>query len=478
MIFHIEPDRIHRLNDNMPQKGKFVLYWMQQSQRAHWNHALEYAIDRANQRKKTLIVLFGLTAGYPEANLRHYFFMLQGLFDTMGALKSRGIRMIILGNDPARAALAAGRHASEIICDRGYTRIQKHWQSVVAAESTCPLTRIESDVVVPVETVSEKAEYAARTIRPKILKHLSRFLVPVKKISLQSPSLSYNVSELNIKNILADNSQPVEYHQIDTILGTLDIDTSASPVSRFFHGGGSHARKRFDIFLKDNLKNYSQNSNQPQTDDTSGMSPYLHFGHISPLYLAIKTQKQQIPDKAIEQTVKDDFLEELIVRRELAVNFINFTLDYDEYSCLPDWARKTLKDHEKDHRPQAYTINDLEQAQTHDPYWNAAMDEMKTTGFMHNYMRMYWGKKILEWSPSPQNAFQNTLTLNNKYFLDGRDANSFAGVAWIFGVHDRAWKERDIFGKVRYMNAAGLERKCDINGYVLKIKRFKSLAQV
>ncbi|MDA3895077.1 MAG: deoxyribodipyrimidine photo-lyase [Desulfobacteraceae bacterium] len=469
MTHPIEPERIKGLNGNAPQKGKFVLYWMQQSQREHWNHALEYAIITANETKKPVVVVFGLTTRYPEANLRHYSFMLQGLFDTMQALKSRGIRMIILGDDPDRTALEAGSHASEIICDRGYTRIQKHWREIVAKESACRLTQVESDVVVPIETVSEKAEYAARTIRPKIHKNLSRFLVPVKKVILKNQSLSFDISRLNLNNILADNSRPTDDNQQALILGNLDLDDSISPVTRFFHGGFSHAKKRFDAFLKNSIQNYSQHSNQPQTDDTSCMSPYLHFGHISPVYLALRIQNEKTPDTEIHQAAKDDFQEQLIVRRELAVNFIHFTPNYDTYDCLPDWAKKTLNEHEKDRRPVIYSIKELEQAQTRDPYWNAAMEEMKTTGFMHNYMRMYWGKKILEWSSSPHSAFETTLLLNNKYFLDGRDANSFAGVAWIFGKHDRAWKERDIFGKVRYMNAAGLERKCDINGYVRKV---------
>jgi len=165
-------------------------------------------------------------------------------------------------------------------------------------------------------------------------------------------------------------------------------------------------------------------------------------------------------------------LEELIVRRELAANFVYYHRDYDNFDCLPEWAKQTLKDHRKDRRLYIYTRRQLEDAKTHDPYWNAAMQEMKYTGFMHNYMRMYWGKKILEWSSSPERAFRNTLAINNKYFLDGRDPNSYAGVAWIFGMHDRAWPERSIYGKVRCMMASGLERKCDIRGYVSKVQGY------
>lgn len=212
---------------------------------------------------------------------------------------------------------------------------------------------------------------------------------------------------------------------------------------------------------------YSENSNQPQKADISQMAPYLHFGQISPLYLARRLQKEE--SDAI--VAIEAYLEQLIVRRELAANFVSFTPDYDRYSCLPKWARNTLLAHRQDKREYRYTAEELDTAATHDIYWNAAMLEMKTTGFMHNYMRMYWGKKIIEWSASPREAFYTTLQLNNRYFLDGRDPNSYAGVAWIFGMHDRGWGERKIFGTVRYMSAGGLERKCRIKDYVEKVNR-------
>jgi deoxyribodipyrimidine photo-lyase len=248
----------------------------------------------------------------------------------------------------------------------------------------------------------------------------------------------------------------------------LNIDRSVPAVDRFFKGGTSQAKKIFSNFIRSRLKNYAKNSNQPQTDDISYMSMYLHFGQISPLYLALRVNKA---DHRLG-SAKAAFLEELIVRRELAANFVYYHRDYDNFDCLPDWSRNTLADHRKDRRPYTYTLKQLEDAETHDSYWNAAMQEMKYTGFMHNYMRMYWGKKILEWSSSPESAFRNTLTINNKYFLDGRDPNSYAGVAWIYGVHDRAWPQRPIYGKVRCMTASGLERKCDIRAYVDKVEAY------
>ena len=436
----IHPARIHRLNDKPARKGGFVLYWMQQSQRAEWNHALEYAIQRANGLGLPVAVVFGLMDDYPEANERHYAFMLEGLRETFQTLERRGIGAFIGRGHPADVALKAGRDAALIVCDMGYLRHQAEWRARVADEAGCEVVEIESDVVVPVETASDHAEYMARTLRPKLLKQLDEFLQLVKTVK---PQMDANGREL-LKG------------------WNRDIPKPSSAVSKF-KGGTAEAKNRLKRFIAESLPVYEKHGNQPQTDDVSALSPYLHFGQISPLYVALEIQKSD---------PKSRFLEQLIVRRELAMNFVWFTPDYDRFSCLPDWAKLTLKNHAKDKREYLYTREQLEQSQTHDPYWNAAMTEMRVTGFMHNYMRMYWGKKVLEWSRSPEEAFETLLAINNKYFLDGRDPNSYAGVAWVFGKHDTAWAERPIFGKTRYMNAAGLKRKCDIEAYVEKVSGF------
>jgi deoxyribodipyrimidine photo-lyase len=449
----IQPTRIQTLNDADIRKGDYVLYWMQQSQRAAHNHALEYAVQQANKMDRRLLVAFGLMDGYPEANLRHYTFMLQGLKETMATLATRGIKMVLRRGHPPEVALMLGRRASMIVCDRGYLRHQRDWREQVAREAHCRVVQVESDVVVPVEVVSDKAEYAARTIRPKIHRHLETYLVDLKPTKAKHPSLGIGV-------------KGIDSNDTEKLLQKLNLDHSVPPVSDFFKGGTTQAVKRFEGFIRRRLKHYDQHSNQPQTDDISHMSPYLHFGQISPLYLALQISRAPNSLKA----AKDAYLEELVVRRELAMNFACYTSNYDAYACIPGWARKTLADHQGDKRDYVYSRRQLENADTHDPYWNAGMLEMKHTGFMHNYMRMYWGKKILEWSATPQKAFRTTLAINNKYFLDGRDANSYTGVAWIYGVHDRAWSERSIFGKARYMAASGLERKCDIAAYVKKVE--------
>jgi deoxyribodipyrimidine photo-lyase len=449
----VHDTRIQRLNDLEPRKGRYVFYWMQQSQRAEYNHALEYAIQQANALGQGVLVGFGLMDNYPEANLRHYTFMLEGLLETQASLSEQGIKMIIQRGSPVDIASALGRNASLIVCDRGYLCHQRTWRAQVARSASCGVIQVESDVVVPIEVVSKKAEYAARTIRPKIYQHLNDYLVPFKSSAIKKSSLDLNIKGLDPK-------------EVGTVLKRSSIDRSISPVSSFFKGGTSEGKARFDEFINKRLCRYVENRNQPQTDDISHMSPYLHFGHLSPLYMALRMKGA---GKGLLEA-KEAYLEELIVRRELAMNFVNYTLNYDSFACIPQWAMKTLKKHQKDQRQYTYSRSQLENAETHDEYWNTAMREMKMTGFMHNYMRMYWGKKILEWSRTPEHAFRTTLAINNKYLLDGRDPNSYAGVAWIFGVHDRAWFERPIFGKIRYMTASGLERKCDIRGYVKKIE--------
>ncbi|ACN17018.1 DNA deoxyribo-dipyrimidine photolyase family protein [Desulforapulum autotrophicum HRM2] len=446
-------NRIKKLNRARVISGEYVLYWMQQAQRAEENHALEYAIYQANQQDKMVVVVFSLTNDSPDANLRHYTFMLEGLNETRKSLEKRGIRMIFRIGHPVKEVLDIGRKASMIVCDRGYLRHQRAWRKAIAEKSGCPVVQVETDVVIPVEQVSDKAEYAAYTIRPKISRQLDQYLTPIEHIELRNPSL-----EIALKS--------TELERIKTVLKDLNVDDSIQPVSHIFRGGTSEAKARFDVFLDQHFSRYAVHRNEPKYLAVSCMSPYLHFGQISPLYLALKIKAC----KNEAQEAAAAYLEELIVRRELAANFVYFNPYYDSLGCLPAWPTKTLAEHEKDVRDPVYTKSQLIACRTHDEYWNAAMKEMIVTGFMHNYMRMYWGKKILEWSPTPLRAYETMIDLNNAYFLDGRDPNSYAGVGWIFGLHDRAWFERPIFGKVRYMAASGLERKCDIKGYVDRVK--------
>jgi len=435
------------------RNGDYVLYWMQSSQRAEQNHALEYAVQRANEMGQRLLVVFGLTDDYPEANLRHYTFMLEGLKDAQDSLKERGIKMVVRKGSPDGVAIEAGKNASLIVTDRGYMRPQKRWREKVAREVGCLVRQVESDVVVPVELASGKQEHAARTLRPRIGEYLEDFLVALTPTKVEKQSTNMQANGLDLSDIHG-------------VLDGMDLDRSVGALSHLYTGGTSEAKKLFRRFLKNSFDGYVEHRNQPQTDDVSHMSKYLHFGHISPIWLALEARRSKTRKDNIES-----FVEELVVRRELSMNFVFYNADYDSFSNLPGWAKETLREHEDDERENVYTTEQLENAQTHDEYWNAAMREMVYTGYMHNYMRMYWGKKILEWSNTPEHAYRTTLYLNNKYFLDGRDPNSFANVAWVFGQHDRGWTERQVFGKVRYMSAGGLERKTKPEQYIEKVEK-------
>jgi deoxyribodipyrimidine photo-lyase len=445
-------ERVQDLNEGDVKGGDYVLYWMQSSQRADQNHALEYAVKRANDLGQRLLVVFGLTDDYPEANLRHYAFMLEGLKDAQEALAKRGIKLVIRKGSPDDVAIDAGRDASLIVTDRGYMRPQKRWREKVAGEAGCLVTQVESDVVVPVELASGKQEHAARTLRPKIGEYLEDFLVELTPTKVEKQSTNMQQAGLDLSDI-------------DEVLGGMDLDRSVGALGHLYRGGTSEAKKMFRRFLKQSFDGYVEHRNQPQTDDVSHMSKYLHFGHISPIWLALEVRRSKAKKDNVES-----FVEELVVRRELSMNFVFYNNDYDSFSNLPGWAKETLREHKEDEREYVYTTKQLENAETHDEYWNAAMREMVHTGYMHNYMRMYWGKKILEWSNTPEHAYRTTLYLNNKYFLDGRDPNSFANVAWVFGQHDRGWTERGVFGKVRYMSAGGLERKTKPEQYVEKVE--------
>jgi deoxyribodipyrimidine photo-lyase len=425
---------------------------MQASQRADSNHALEYAVRQANSLKQPAMVLFGLTDRFPEANARHYTFMLEGLKEVQDTLKKRGIQVVVQCRSPEKAVVDTSKEASLVVTDCGYLRIQRAWRNTVARQAGCPVVQVESDVIVPVRTAYGKEAYTAGILRPHIHKRLRQYLAPLKETKVKKDSLDMRFDTVALKDIPA-------------LVRSLNIDQAVHPV-RGFHGGTNAARFHLETFIKDKLRYYHDLRSDPSRDLGSNMSPYLHFGHISPLTIALHIQKaSHAPKESI-----DAYLEELIVRRELSMNFCYYNHRYDTLACLPDWAAKTLREHGKDKREYLYSSRQWEEANTHDPCWNAAQREMVITGKMHNYMRMYWGKKILEWTKTPEKAYQVALMLNNKYELDGRDPNGFAGVAWCFGKHDRAWKERPVFGKVRYMNAAGLNRKFDMDRYIARIK--------
>ena len=452
----IQSGRVRHLNEAEPRAdADYVLYLLQQANRAHGNPALEYAVEEANRLGLPVLACFGLLDGengFPEANARHYAFLLQGLADAAAGLRKRGIGFLMRKASPAEIALDLSRKAALVVLDRGYLAIQKRWYEEIATGFDGRIVQIEGDVVVPVEVASGKHEYAARTLRPKIYRHLDEYLQP-----LAERTVKHRADRLALKGGI-DISDP------DKVLAGMSLDRTVAPVRRF-RGGESEARRRLKDFLAEGFEGYGAGRNKPEAEAASHLSPYLHFGQISPVEIALAVREAKGGDAADRAA----YLEELIVRRELAMNHVFYTPRYESYDhALPDWARKTLAEHAQDPRPHRYSEAQLAEGKTHDEHWNAAQAEMRETGYMHNQLRMYWGKKILEWSPSPKAGFERTLRLNNRFFLDGRDANSFTNVAWIYGLHDRPWQKRKIFGTVRYQSENSL-RKFDAKAYLASV---------
>ncbi len=435
--------------------GKTVVYWMQRAQRSLDNPALDLAVDVANALQQPVVIFFAPVPFYPHANLRHYAFLAQGIPDIAERARKRGIGFVLrVWPDHRLTKFCEEVRASIVIGDENPLREPGRWRELAAKKLSVPLWTVDADVIVPSKLL-EKEQYAARVIRPRLQQRFGQFLRPLRnpkaKVEWQSP-----------KGLLAlpdDGSH-------DITQGWTMLDRSVAPVDSFV-GGTSEALKLLQEFVTHKLAHYPERHGKPEVDGTSRLSPYLHFGHISPITVALAVENASAP-----RTAKDAYLNELIIWRELAINFAHFNQLYDSIESAPDWAHRTLAAHVKDERPVVYTREQLEFAATHDALWNAAQQQMLHAGWMHNYMRMYWAKKILEWSPSPQVAYQEAVYLNDKYFLDGRDPNGYAGIAWsMAGKFDRPWFERPIYGTIRYMSGEAARRKFDAEGYIEQMAR-------
>ena len=434
-----------RATGTADQKEHYVLYWMQSAIRSSYNHALEYAVHHANGKNLPLLVVFVLADRFLHAQQRQYSFLLQGLEDTRQQLQKRDIGLSVLTGNPPAVIAELSCNAALTVTDRGYLNIHRHWYAQLKETSCSPVVQIETNVVVPVQTAYHKEAYSAGILRPKIQARWNDFLQDFPQLELKNTGV-------------VDTDGQVDTAEPFTIMRQLNIHNLIPP-SADFEGGESAAATRMETFFADRLAAFDQQRNDPSLDATSKLSPYLHFGMISPVEIALKAREYG------SGTGVDVLWEEMIVRRELACNFTYYNSQYDSPACLPAWAQTTLSNHANDPREYIYSYSELEQGKTHDPYWNAAQNQMTATGWMHGYMRMYWGKKVIEWTRDIQTAFTTLIQLNDSYELDGRDPNGYAGIAWCFGKHDRAWQERSVFGKVRYMNAAGLKRKFAIDDY-------------
>ncbi|MDD3051311.1 MAG: deoxyribodipyrimidine photo-lyase [Candidatus Cloacimonetes bacterium] len=450
----IEKERIKKIGTTLNVSRDFVIYWMQSAQRIYYNHTLAYSIEESVKENIPLIVYFEIIDSFPEANYRHFQFMLQGLKDISDKLRKKNITFLIsyTPDDLFLNLIYLSKRAEIIVTDRGYLSCQKVWREFVADNVKCPVFQIETDVIVPTETVSVKEEYSAATIRKKINSQIRNYLTSFPDDIFREYSLP--LVDIKISGLISSE-------RILSLANVLKIDHSVQPIN-MFPGGETTAQHKLKEFIVRKVSKYDQFKNEPGENVVSDLSPYLHFGQISPIQIYKEISELE--------NSSESFLEELAIRRELSINFVENNPKYDTFECIPVWAKKTLFEHIYDEREYIYSLSELENAGTHDDYWNAAQKEMAISGKMHGYMRMYWCKKIIEWTSTPEIAFNNALYLNNKYSLDGRDPNSFTGVAWCFGKHDRAWNEREIFGKVRYMSSNGLKRKFDMDTYLRKIR--------
>lgn len=431
-------------------EAKYVLYWAQTNRRVGWNHALLYAAQLANRAGLPVLVYEELTCTYPYASDRLHTFALEGVPDTEARLRKLGIGYQFYlsrkRSDPDDVLDRLSRDAAAVVTD--------DYPIFEASKLSVAHYAVDSGCIVPMSQL-DKREYAAYTIRPKIRKLLPRYLKPVPairvrlKFNLPLPRFHTEVTAGNIAELVA--SCEID-HCVRTVPG--------------IQGGAKAAERRLKIFLRKNLRRYSTCHNEPSAHATSSLSPYLHFGHLSSLQVALAVEDYASKHKLMA----DEFLEELIVRRELAFNFARFSDNVESLENLPRWAHATLRKHARDKRDPVYAPDQFERALTHDPLWNAAQKELLLRGKIHGYYRMYWGKKIIEWSKSPEEALRTMIYLNDRYALDGRDPNGYTNILWCFGLHDRPWIERPIFGQVRYMSYQGMRRKTDVDSYIRDIE--------
>ena len=447
----VHPQRIKQLKSG-PERSGPVVYWMSRDQRVMDNWALIHAQNVAIAYSRPLRTVFCLTENFLGAGHRQYDFMLKGLKECFALADSLCIPLDLLrGSAENKLPAYLKKHkASFLFMDFDPLRIKEKWQSEVLKQIDISAYVIDTHNIIPCWEASGKQEYSARTIRPKIQARLDEFMDDFPQVK-KHPY----------------RGDPAENFEPEAIIKSLWINKNSVPPVEWLKPGSTAGLEVLDRFMAENLSVYDQLRNDPNAGVLSNLSPYLHFGQLSSQRVSLRILKERkIPSQSTQS-----FLEELIVRKELSDNFCHYNPDYDNFRGLPEWGQNTLDKHINDPRDYIYSLDELEQAVTHDPLWNAAHSEMSISGKMHGYMRMYWAKKILEWSPSPAQAIENAVYLNDRYELDGRDPNGYTGILWsIGGLHDRPWKERHVFGTVRYMSYNGCRRKFNVDEYIRKWK--------
>lgn len=479
--------RVRLCNDAPLRSGsEFVLYWMIASRRLHYNFALDRAIEYCRKLRKPLFILEALRCDYRWASDRLHRFVLDGMAENALVCEKRGVRYYPYVEPSAGAGhgllVALAANACVVVTDEFPCFFLPRMVGAAAKNLRVLLEAVDSNGLLPLRAAQQAypTAYAFRRFLQKTLPaHLSEMPSPglLARISQQNPaSLAQSVTlrwPMASAEMLANSGE----------LQRLPIDHSVTPCT--IPGGHAAASRQMQTFFTERLKTYNEKRNEPELDIASGLSPYLHFGHISvhEVFAELAKREKWRPEKLAVRSngsregwwnmsrSAESFLDELITWREVGYNFSAHREDYDEYGSLPTWALQTLREHAKDEREHVYSLTEFESAKTHDTLWNAAQRQLVAEGRVHNYLRMLWGKKILEWSRTPEEALATLIELNNKYALDGRDPNSYSGIFWCLGRYDRPWgPERAIFGKVRYMSSENTARKLAVKGYVEKYR--------
>lgn len=475
--------RITSCNDApVNEEGDFVLYWMIANRRVRWNFSLQRAVEWSRELNKPLVILEALRCGYKWASDRLHRFIMDGMADNEKQTAKKNVLYypyLEMREDDGKGLLAAlGETACVVVTDDFPEFFLPHMITAAASKLTVKLEKVDSNGLFPMRA-ADRIFTTAYSFRRFLQKNLPLKLLskpdpdPLDKSGL--PQLTSLPKEITRRwpgasaDILGGGAQALSAFPIDHSVGV-------SPVP----GGPEAAQKTLKQFVGDKLHRYHTDRNHPDLDGASGLSPYLHFGHISAHEVFHEVMERE--DWSIDRInppatgsrsgwwgvgeAAEEFLDQLITWRELGYNMCWQSDDYGGYESLPDWAKKTLAAHAADPRPYLYSKEDLEKGRTHDVLWNAAQNQLVREGRLHNYVRMLWGKKILEWSPTPREALAVMIDLNNKYGLDGRNPNSYSGIFWVLGRYDRAWAERPVFGKIRYMSSQNTARKVRVKEYI------------
>lgn len=479
--------RLHQKNDAPPQDtGKYVLYWMIAARRPFHNYSLQHALYESQVRDLPLLVFEPLRHGYPHACDRFHAFVLQGMAANQEVFRDHDVRyfpFVETSDHPGTGLLNALAHNAALVITDEFPAFFLPSMVDAAARKlqtiNVPLITVDANGLTPLRA-PDKIFTRAYDFRRYLHKNLTRF---TEVRPLQNPLATYTQGKAHIPQEILDRwppATPTLLSGSSSSLQDLPIDHSIAPVA-FLPGGHQAATNRLHDFLE-RIDDYTQRRNDPTQEASSGLSPYLHFGHIGAhtLFEALRHRYHWSPDHINNDRLgknqgfwglpegPETFIDQFWTWREIGFNRSFMDPDgYASYDTLPDWAQKTLAEHQNDPREHLYTLEDFDQARTHDDLWNAAQNELRRDGRIHNYLRMLWAKKILHWSESPQMALKIMLELNNKYALDGRDPNSYSGIFWALGRFDRAWgPEREVFGKIRYMTSDSTRRKFNVHDYI------------